>query len=54
MRNGTFGTSVDTSFILGMGKAAGQVTILLDISRVLTNDELATVASTAQSTTKEE
>ena len=35
----TFGTQVDTSFILGMGKAGDKVTILLDICRVLEGDE---------------
>ena len=30
-----FGTDVDTDFILGMGKSADRVTILLDISKVL-------------------
>jgi purine-binding chemotaxis protein CheW len=39
----SFGTSIDTEFILGMGKADGQVTILLEIGRVLTGDtQLAT------------
>jgi len=36
----SFGDAVDTDFILGMGKTDGKVTILLDISRVLTDDEL--------------
>lgn len=35
------GISVDTSFILGMGKVKDQVKILLDIDHVLTSDELA-------------
>jgi len=35
-----FGSSVDTSFILGMGKVAGSVKILLDIDRVLAADNL--------------
>ncbi len=35
-----FGSSVDTSFILGMGKIGGAVKILLDIDRVLGNDHL--------------
>lgn len=39
----SFGTSVDTSFILGMGKANDRVTILLDISRVLGNDGIAAI-----------
>lgn len=30
-----FGTNVDTTFILGMSKEDGQVTILLDITKVL-------------------
>jgi purine-binding chemotaxis protein CheW len=34
------GASVDTTFILGMGKANGHVKILLDIDRVLTSEEL--------------
>jgi purine-binding chemotaxis protein CheW len=36
----SFGTNVDTSFILGIGKAAGKVSILLDIAKVLSRDEL--------------
>jgi purine-binding chemotaxis protein CheW len=37
----SFGVSVDTEFILGMGKANNKVTILLDISQVLTHEDLA-------------
>jgi len=37
----SFGANVDTSFILGIAKAGGKVTILLDIARVLTGGELA-------------
>ena len=36
----SFGVDVDTEFILGMGKSEGRVTILLDISRVLSGEEL--------------
>jgi purine-binding chemotaxis protein CheW len=36
----TFGTNVDTSFILGMGKSSGRVTILLDITKVLANEQI--------------
>ena len=36
----SFGVSVDTDFILGMGKANGKVTILLDISKVLTGTDV--------------
>ena len=35
-----FGSSVDTDFILGMGKIGDSVKILLDIDRVLASDEL--------------
>ena len=41
------GGSVDTSFILGMGKVEDAVKILLDIDRVLTADELTDIASAA-------
>ncbi len=36
----SLGRSVDTSFILGMGKVKDEVKILLDINKVLTVDEL--------------
>lgn len=36
----SLGKSVDTSFILGMGKVKDEVKILLDIDKVLTTDEL--------------
>jgi len=35
-----FGTSVDTDFILGMGKIGDSVKILLDIDKVLAGDNL--------------
>jgi purine-binding chemotaxis protein CheW len=35
----SFGVDLDTSFILGMGKAKGKVVILLDIKKVLTDSE---------------
>ena len=41
----SFGVSVNTDFILGMGKTNGKVTILLDISKVLSQQEVAVVAS---------
>ena len=51
----SFGADVDTRFILGMGKSDGQVTILLDIDRVLSDSELADVSgSTAAATANEE
>jgi len=36
----SFGTDVDTAFLLGMAKADGRVRLLLDIERVLTTSEL--------------
>ena len=44
-----FGSQVDTGFILGMGKADQRVIILLNISKVLTDDELSAAASIEQS-----
>jgi purine-binding chemotaxis protein CheW len=43
----SMGGSVDTSFILGMGKVGDAVKILLDIDRVLSTDELIDIASAA-------
>ncbi len=37
----TFGTQLDTEYILGMAKMEGGVKILLDINRVLSGEELA-------------
>lgn len=42
------GGSVNTSFILGMGKVNEDVKILLDIDKVLTSDELVELASTVE------
>ncbi len=42
-----FGGSVDTDFILGMGKIDGSVKILLDIDKVLAADDIATVRAIA-------
>lgn len=39
----SFGASIDTDFILGMGKFEQSVKILLDIDRVLSNDELESI-----------
>src|SRR4051794_29312249 len=41
----TFGAAVDTDFILGMGKIGEAVKILLDIDRVLTAQEIASLES---------
>lgn len=40
----SFGVTLDTSFILGIGKTKNKVIILLDISRVLTAEDLAAVS----------
>jgi purine-binding chemotaxis protein CheW len=42
-----FGSAVDTTFILGMGKVGESVKILLDIDKVLTGTELAGIAAQA-------
>ncbi len=36
----SFGTKLNTDYILGMGKVSGGVKILLDIDKVLTSDEV--------------
>ena len=35
----TFGTNLDTDYILGMAKVEGNVKILLDIDKVISGDE---------------
>ncbi|NLH15471.1 MAG: purine-binding chemotaxis protein CheW [Phycisphaerae bacterium] len=40
-----FGSNVDTNFILGMGKINGSVKILLDIDKVLGNEQFASLGS---------
>jgi purine-binding chemotaxis protein CheW len=44
----SFGTVVDTNFILGMGKVGQKVIMLLDIDKVLSGGELAAVAQVAK------
>ena len=39
-----FGASVDTSFILGMGKVGERVVTLMDVNRVLSGEDVAVVA----------
>ncbi|MDQ3000947.1 MAG: chemotaxis protein CheW [Fibrobacterota bacterium] len=46
----SFGSKVDTDFILGMGKVAQKVVMLLDVDKVLASDELATVQNMKNST----
>ena len=43
----TFGAKLDTQYILGMAKMEGGVKILLDIDRVLSNEEVATLDKVA-------
>jgi purine-binding chemotaxis protein CheW len=42
-----FGATVDTAFLLGIGKMADKVIMLLDIDRVLSEDEVAELHETA-------
>ncbi len=44
-----FGSDVETGFILGMGKAGDQVTILLDIEKVLSGMEVSKISDLANS-----
>ena len=44
----SFGVSVNTDYILGMGKAEGKVRILLDIDKVLSTEEVSDIAKTLQ------
>jgi purine-binding chemotaxis protein CheW len=43
----TFGANADTGFILGMAKTKGTVKILLNIEKVLSSEDLNTVANVA-------
>ena len=43
----SFGASVNTDFILGMGKAGNRVTILLNICRVLSSQEVSALEAIA-------
>ena len=45
----SFGAQVNTDYILGMGKSNGKVTILLDISKLLSQSDTACITSTASS-----
>ncbi len=46
----SFGADVDTQFILGMGKTGEKVTVLLDISRVLSQLDTSAIEAAVQST----
>jgi len=41
----SFGTNVNTEYILGMGKANDKVTILLDIAKVISNEDLEAISN---------
>jgi purine-binding chemotaxis protein CheW len=43
----SFGASVDTDFILGMGKVGNKVVMLLEMDKVLANHEVAALESAA-------
>ena len=45
----SFGSNLDTDFILGMAKSKGSVKILLNIDKVLSTNELADLSDAAQS-----
>jgi purine-binding chemotaxis protein CheW len=44
----TFGSAINTDFILGLGKVAETVKILLDIDKVMTGSEIADIATVAK------
>jgi len=44
----SFGTNLKTDYILGMAKAEGSVKILLDIDRILTNEETASLETVSE------
>ena len=43
-----FGANVDLDFILGMGKAEGRVTILLDIARVISAEDVSAIRNISE------
>lgn len=45
----SFGTEVDTGFLLGIARSAGKVTLLLDIDHVLTTAEVLDIKAAALS-----
>jgi purine-binding chemotaxis protein CheW len=45
----SFGPKIETEFILGMGQAQDRVTILLDISKVLSNEDISTLKAVKDS-----
>jgi len=47
----SFGVSIDTDFILGMGEAGQRVVMLLDVDRVLSGEEVEIVSQSADAVT---
>jgi len=45
----SFGTKIDTDFILGLGKVGAKVVMLLDIDRVMTGSEVQQIIGTTKS-----
>jgi len=43
----SFGTRIDTEYILGLAKVKGRVKLLLDIDKVLTTEEMAGIETMA-------
>jgi len=43
-----FGTSVDTAFILGMGKVGKKVVILMDVDKVLSSGDISILKQVGQ------
>ncbi len=50
----SFGTDVDTEYILGIGKSQGRVKLLLDIDKVLSEKDATAIKKAAASIKKEE
>ena len=44
----SFGTEVNTDYILGIGKSEGRIRLLLDIDRVLAGDDFAALTATPE------
>ncbi|KMQ50537.1 Positive regulator of CheA protein activity (CheW) [Chitinispirillum alkaliphilum] len=44
----SFGASVNTDFIMGMGKTAQKVVMLLDVDKVLSKNEIISIAKTTE------
>jgi purine-binding chemotaxis protein CheW len=48
----SFGAKIRADFIAGMGKIAGKFVIILDIQKVLSVDEIATLASVGENNSR--